>query len=56
MKEPRAWVIHDEADSGIASNTTANVHDVAADRIREIRIIATCNPHNVKSVLKNTFS
>ena len=53
VKEPRSRIIRDETDGNVVSSAIAYGHDVAPDRIHEIRHIATRNPHNIEFVLKN---
>ena len=53
VKEPRSRIIRDETDGHVVSSTISHGHDVAPDRIHEIRHIATRNPHNIEFVLKS---
>jgi hypothetical protein len=52
VKEPRSRIIRNETDGNVVSSAIAYGHDVAPDRIHEIRRIATRNPHNIEFMLK----
>jgi hypothetical protein len=52
VKEPRSRIIRDETDGHVVSSAAAYGHDVASDRIHEIRHVATGYPHNIELVLR----
>ena len=51
VKEPRPRIIRSETDSHVVRGAATNGHDIAPDRIYEIRLIATRNPDDIKVVL-----
>jgi len=50
VKEPGSRIIRDKTDGHIVSSAISYGHDVAPDRIHEIRHVATRNPHNIEFV------
>ena len=53
VKHPRSRIICDKTDGHVVRRVATNGHDIAPDRIDEIRLIATRNPDNIEVVLTN---
>ena len=53
VKYPRSRIICDKTDGHVVRRVATNGHDIAPDRIDEVRFIATRNPDNIEVVLTN---
>jgi hypothetical protein len=54
VKHPRSRIIRDKTDRHVVRRAATNGHDIAPDRIHEIRRIAPHNPDNIEVVLTNS--